>query len=671
MHAALTCQPTPPPSPTHPPFCSQVGQNTTVDAQGVASQPVANEPPRPLDCEQGWTRMKADFEPLYPDLKTPSGSNLILLRTSKDDTLPSELTAFNEICKCAGLYNDKTRHAMLHKDTKYGYRVLLLVIDGEVRAGALFCMAREAKSKTMLLDLMLLAVKKEYRYVEGEQCGWGYGSTLMAQLNAITLEGAAKEDEKCEMLVRVLNGALPFYQKQGFCQDTDQDYPARTHVIALRKWCTPRHRGPAVPNEGMVMMLWSHAHGSNGGSGIIGDAGGTGSGNVLATIGGSGSGGAGGSDMLATIGDGVAVRESKLGPHAGRGLMADGRSFASGDRITKYEGSRIQSELQLRRQSPRIADGCDPDKYTAASYEVQTHIMARERDALGNRIYIDGDRDEPRDGRGGGSYANHSDDPNAKAVGEGDEIIIVAIEPIRDGDEIYIDYGDGKDVAMGKSRWVQVLDVDKLRNVEKVAVRFSPFETSGVELIENAAVVPPEVMNAIHTSNYGEYGISGDQRRLMTKSSNHEWCKILKEQLTPVLRKHNHLETSDAYEGEKTIHKMNALKSLETEGYDETKTGPQDGDQVEHTDEPIKKLEKMQDEDKPRSMIYSIQLGTRLRIKPLDGDWVIVELKPGDLLVFRGDVCHNGLGYAVIHHRVHAHIDPPGYNTTSALNPCQ
>ena len=176
---------------------------------------------------------------------------------------------------------------------------------------------------------------------------------------------------------------------------------------------------------------------------------------------------------LATIGNGVAVSASELGDHAGLGLKAAGRSFAVGDRITKYDGERIQIPESQRRQSTssRIADGCNPDKYAAAGYEVQTHIMACPAPGLGNRIYINGDRGEREDGRGGGSYANHNENPNAKAVGEGNQIILKAIKPIQDGDEIYINYGNGKDVAMGESRWVQVTNVNGQRDVEKVSLQ--------------------------------------------------------------------------------------------------------------------------------------------------------------------------------------------------------
>jgi len=177
-------------------------------------------------------------------------------------------------------------------------------------------------------------------------------------------------------------------------------------------------------------------------------------------------------------------------------------------------------------------------------------------------------------------------------------------------------------------------------------------------------------VDGIHGSNFDERGINGDTSRLQTKSGNHEWCRILEGQLTPVLRSHGHLETSEDYEGEKEIRKMRGLLSFVTEGYDETATVPQEGDQGDHTDEPIKRLQRMKRVDKPRSIIYSIQHGTRLRIKPLDGDWVIVELKPGDLLVFGGDVCHHGMGYTNKNYRVHAYLYPPGYTSTSALNQC-
>jgi hypothetical protein len=121
---------------------------------------------------------------------------------------------------------------------------------------------------------------------------------------------------------------------------------------------------------------------------------------------------------------------------------------------------------------------------------------------------------------------------------------------------------------------------------------------------------------------------------------------------------------------EKKLHKMRALLSLERAGYDDTATEAQEGDQKPHTDEPTDKLRKMADVDKPLSVFYAIEGSTRIRIKPLDGEWMTIHLKPGDMLVFRGDVCHCGLGYASVNHRVHAYVYPPGYSSPSSLHPC-
>ena len=63
--------------------------------------------------------------------------------------------------------------------------------------------------------------------------------------------------------------------------------------------------------------------------------------------------------------------------------------------------------------------------------------------------------------------------------------------------------------------------------------------------------------------------------------------------------------------------------------------------------------------DVPLSLIWAVEEGSRLRIHPIGGEWTIIRLRPGDVLVFRGDVCHNGLGYPKPNIRVHAYIDSP------------
>ena len=74
----------------------------------------------------------------------------------------------------------------------------------------------------------------------------------------------------------------------------------------------------------------------------------------------------------------------------------------------------------------------------------------------------------------------------------------------------------------------------------------------------------------------------------------------------------------------------------------------------------------MPGDEVPCAGILAVQDGTRLRLRIFGGEhkgkWVVVELNRGDVLLFRGDVCHNGLGYAVENVRIHFYIDSPAYN---------
>ena len=64
---------------------------------------------------------------------------------------------------------------------------------------------------------------------------------------------------------------------------------------------------------------------------------------------------------------------------------------------------------------------------------------------------------------------------------------------------------------------------------------------------------------------------------------------------------------------------------------------------------------------RPMSLLLAIMPGTRLRVFA-NRRWQLLELDVGDVLVFAGDVKHNGVGYAAEHLRIHAHLYPPGYD---------
>ena len=68
-----------------------------------------------------------------------------------------------------------------------------------------------------------------------------------------------------------------------------------------------------------------------------------------------------------------------------------------------------------------------------------------------------------------------------------------------------------------------------------------------------------------------------------------------------------HLHTSNAYVGDKVLHKTHAIKSLPTAGYDESNKEPQAGDQMCHTNEPESKTHRMRKEDMPRSSIVAVE----------------------------------------------------------------
>ena len=69
----------------------------------------------------------------------------------------------------------------------------------------------------------------------------------------------------------------------------------------------------------------------------------------------------------------------------------------------------------------------------------------------------------------------------------------------------------------------------------------------------------------------------------------------------------------------------------------------------------------------PLLVLAAFMDDTRLCLRDLGGTWHIVRLQPGDVLIFRGDILHFGLGYTVWHYRVHAHIRPANYTGPMGL----
>ena len=210
-----------------------------------------------------------------------------------------------------------------------------------------------------------------------------------------------------------------------------------------------------------------------------------------------------------------------------------------------------------------------------------------------------------------------------------------------------------------------------------------PLNCQGFDVLKAELLVEPGRVEAIQRSKYDTNGLpSGpdpngprDPRRQQTidASGTAKWNQELRPRLAGCLRARRMLACSS---GEKEIVKMRAIKSLLTPGYDAENVDPQEGDQEAHADEDLAGLARYMDgkslKDMPLSVIVALMPGTRLRIRRLDTHkWVVVHLEPGDVLVFRGDVCHNGLGYASENVRLHAYVYPSDHKPgASSINSC-
>ena len=128
------------------------------------------------------------------------------------------------------------------------------------------------------------------------------------------------------------------------------------------------------------------------------------------------------------------------------------------------------------------------------------------------------------------------------------------------------------------------------------------------------------------------------------------------------------LQDEDLLAGGSAVVRVHGLKSLPSAGYvaSDDPQVCQDADQQPHVDEEQGRyrawVSKQTDHlRRPMSLLLAIMPGTRLRLFA-NRRWQLLELDVGDVLVFAGDVKHNGVGYPGEHLRIHAHLYPPGYD---------
>ncbi len=120
-----------------------------------------------------------------------------------------------------------------------------------------------------------------------------------------------------------------------------------------------------------------------------------------------------------------------------------------------------------------------------------------------------------------------------------------------------------------------------------------------------------------------------------------EWRQKIKRQLNRFLWDRAILSE------ERMIAELYALRSL-----------PDCGRQPRHTDSaPEKSFKDREPEDVPLALLYALENETRLKVWPFNGEFCVINLKKGDMVVFRGDMAHCGFEYKETNTRIHAYID--------------
>ena len=200
--------------------------------------------------------------------------------------------------------------------------------------------------------------------------------------------------------------------------------------------------------------------------------------------------------------------------------------------------------------------------------------------------------------------------------------------------------------------------------------------THGCVIIPGALDLPDQLIEAIKEVNYNKAGLPQapdtllgyDPRRMQSLCSRRTvpWIASISKLVSAHLSMYG-LTTTSSKEAKELKH-VHALKSLANVAYDESETSPQDGDQSKHMDESPEYVATfmqqpgMTDADMPLSILVALDARVRLRVWPRRGiSPLMILLDPGEVLVFRGDTCHAGLGYSIENVRVHMYLYHPAY----------
>lgn len=190
-----------------------------------------------------------------------------------------------------------------------------------------------------------------------------------------------------------------------------------------------------------------------------------------------------------------------------------------------------------------------------------------------------------------------------------------------------------------------------MERVENVDKAMQQLHSIGYVVMKAAFSLDAFVEECVYATNFKECVFNGVNDNMLTYDGNRlqgtgRWQRDVKELLQHFLKVNGFMK---AVHARKTVQNLCAMRSL--------KGGSA---QPLHMDSAKCSLkDTLEDADVPLSCIYALEDDTRLGVQPWTGCFkrILLNLKRGDLLIFRGDLPHYGTPYDSENTRIHAYVD--------------
>lgn len=196
--------------------------------------------------------------------------------------------------------------------------------------------------------------------------------------------------------------------------------------------------------------------------------------------------------------------------------------------------------------------------------------------------------------------------------------------------------------------------------------------TQGWVVLPCATLLDDATLRAIRASSFAPIfnGHTKGEAPLRFQGRDWSWAPRVEALIGEALREAGMMVCNDGVSNKRVVDAY-ALRSLPcTSGPDDADSAARLGRQPFHSDAPEPEnpgaaVCDLADADVPLSAMLAIQEGTVLWMCPdgcgesADAGARLVDVRVGEIIVWRGDVVHAGAGYAEEHFRVHAYVDPP------------